>query len=45
MYRMSTTNSLVIRTGCGNGDTVECKWGKGKGLREGQGFEKLLEIC
>src|SRR6266850_7705615 len=45
MYRMSTTNDLVIRMGCGNGDTVGCKWGNGKGLREGWGLEKVLEIC
>jgi len=31
---MSTTNDLVIRMRCGNGDTVRRKWGKGKGLRE-----------
>jgi len=41
MYRMSTTNDLVIRMGCGNGDTVGRKWGNEKGLREGQGFEKF----
>src|SRR6266850_1283841 len=35
MYRMSTTNDLVIRTGCGIRDTVGRKWGNGKGLREG----------
>ena len=41
MYRMSTTNDLVIRMRCGNGDTVGRKWGNEKGLREGQGFEKF----
>jgi len=42
---MSTTNDLVIRMRCGNGDTVGRKWGNGKGLREGRGFEKVEEIC
>src|SRR5882724_1851628 len=45
MYRLSTTNYLVIRMGCGNGDTVGRKWGNGKGLREGWGLEKIVEIC
>src|SRR6266850_4370223 len=42
---MSTTNDLVIRTGCGNGDTVGRKSGNGKGLRERWGLEKIVEIC
>jgi len=33
MYRISTTNDLVIRMGCSSGDTVGRKWGNGKGLR------------
>jgi len=41
---MSTTNDLVIRMGCGNGDTVGRKWGNGKGLREGSG-SKNLEVA
>src|SRR6267142_7079904 len=45
MYRMSTTNDLVIRMRCGNGNTVGCKLGNGKDLWEGRGFEKVEEIC
>ncbi len=30
---------------CGNGDTVRRKRGKGKGLRERWGSEKIVEIC
>src|SRR6266404_44138 len=41
MYRMSTTNDLVTRMGCGNGDTVGRKWGNGKGLREGRDLERF----
>ena len=45
MYRMSTTNDLVIRMGCGNGDTVGRKWGNGKGLREGSDLKKLWKAA
>src|SRR6266404_3351077 len=41
MYRMSTTNDLVIRMRCGNGDTVGHKWGNEKGLRVDGALKKL----
>jgi len=44
MYRLSTTNYLVIRMRCGIRDTVGVQVGRGKGLAGWVGFERIAEI-